>query len=155
MVASGAKIKPGEPGEARGLDTKLIDLQPDDTDSEGYDADDRDPADPESGRCRSTPINQRKAIPANGMRFKAITTVPDLAPSHAPGSSGSAGTAILSSTKAMESSSENAIPAAARCPCGRSPGCMPCRWRRGRASYRRAMALFWLCYRKPRQVSVA
>jgi hypothetical protein len=58
-------------------------------------------------------MNQRNAIPANGMMFGATTTVPELVLSHAPGSNGSAGTEIRSSTNAIASSTENRIPATA------------------------------------------
>src|SRR5258708_19384868 len=41
-------------------------------------------------RSRSTPMNHRKATPANGTRFNATAIVPVSVVSHAPASSGSA-----------------------------------------------------------------
>src|SRR4051794_36823653 len=50
-------------------------------------------------RSRSTPINHKKATPANGMRFSASATVLAFEASQAPDSNGSAGTERRSSQK--------------------------------------------------------
>ena len=54
-------------------------------------------------RSRSTPMNHRKAIPANGMRFRATATAVRRreSASHAPATSGWAGTETRSSTSAV------------------------------------------------------
>ncbi len=52
-------------------------------------------------RSRSTPMNQRKAIPANGSRCRARLTVFRSPESHAPASCGFAGTEIRISTRLM------------------------------------------------------
>src|SRR5262249_26513716 len=58
-------------------------------------------------------MNHKKAIPAKGTRFSANATVFELVLSHAPGSSGSAGTEMRKSQKATISSAEKRIPATA------------------------------------------
>ena len=54
-------------------------------------------------RSRSTPMNYKKAMPANGMRFSAIATAVRRrgSVSHAPAAPGWAGTESLSSTNAL------------------------------------------------------
>jgi hypothetical protein len=64
-------------------------------------------------RSRSTPINHRKAMPANGSRCSARLTVFQLTASHVPASCGLAGTDIRMSTRLMMSRVENTIPATA------------------------------------------
>ena len=66
-------------------------------------------------RSRTTPMNQRKAMPANGSRFKARSTAFRLEPSasQSPASFGSLGRARRTSTIAAMSSPEKAIPATA------------------------------------------
>src|SRR6516165_10624753 len=64
-------------------------------------------------RSRSTPINQRNAIPANGTKLSASAMVLELVRSHEPGSCGSAGTEIRRSEKAAIRRKENSIPAIA------------------------------------------
>jgi hypothetical protein len=64
-------------------------------------------------RSRSTPINHRKATPANGTRFNAIVIALVSVPSQAPGSSGSAGIEVRISHRIDSRSSEKAIPAMA------------------------------------------
>src|SRR5436305_2714671 len=66
-----------------------------------------------SSRSRSTPIDHRKATPANGTRFKASVIRLVLATSHAPESSGSSGIDGRSSAKIANINSENTIPATA------------------------------------------
>ena len=66
-------------------------------------------------RSRSTPMNHRKAIPANGMRFRATATAvrrPGSA-SQAPAIPGWAGTETRSSTSAVIRSKPKMIPAIA------------------------------------------
>ena len=66
-------------------------------------------------RSRTTPMNQRKAMPANGTKFSATATAalfPESV-SHAPVPPGLAGTEILSSTSAVAMSTEKMIPATA------------------------------------------
>jgi hypothetical protein len=66
-------------------------------------------------RSRSTPTNQRNAIPANGTRFRATATAfrrPESL-SHWPALPGSAGVDSLSRISEAAVSSANAIPAAA------------------------------------------
>ena len=65
-------------------------------------------------RSRSTPINHRKAIPANGTKFNATVTALVSVASHAPGSSGSAGIEVRSNHRINNMSSEKAIPAMPR-----------------------------------------
>jgi hypothetical protein len=64
-------------------------------------------------RSRTTPMNQRKAMLANGTSRRAASTelLRREFESHAPASAGSAGTATLISTIAVRSSTEKAIPA--------------------------------------------
>src|SRR6516162_375616 len=64
-------------------------------------------------RSRSTPMNHRNAIPANGTRLIASATVFDSELSHAPGSRGSSGTEFLNNNKAPRRSTENIMPAIA------------------------------------------
>ncbi len=66
-------------------------------------------------RSRSTPMNQRKAIPANGTRFSAIVTAVRCADwvSHEPAAAELAGTETLSSTSDEMRSTEKTIPATA------------------------------------------
>jgi len=66
-----------------------------------------------ASRSRSTPINHRKATPANGTRFNATVTARVSVASHAPGSSGSAGIEVRSSQRINSRSSEKTIPAMA------------------------------------------
>ena len=76
-------------------------------------------------------MNHKKAMPANGMRFSAISTAARRpgSVSHAPGTRGPAGTESLSSTSAAVKSTEKTIPATAAAPGVRSglPACNgPC-----------------------------
>ena len=66
-------------------------------------------------RSRSTPMNHRNAIPANGTRFSATTTAVRRAESdsHSPATLGLAGTETRSSTSAVIRSTEKRIPATA------------------------------------------
>ena len=66
-------------------------------------------------RSLSTPMNHKKAIPANGMRFSAIATAARRreSVSHEPGTAGSAGTETLSNTSATSRNTEKMIPATA------------------------------------------
>src|SRR6266516_2497070 len=66
-------------------------------------------------RSRSTPMNHKKAMPANGTRFSAITTAARRpgSVSHAPATPGWAGTESLSSTSAAIRNTENTTPATA------------------------------------------
>ena len=66
-------------------------------------------------RSRITPMNHRKAIPANGTRFSPIATAvlfPESV-SHVPGTADLAGTEILSRTSDEIRSAEKAMPATA------------------------------------------
>src|SRR5438034_914549 len=66
-------------------------------------------------RSRSTPMNHKKAIPANGTRFSATATAARRpgSVSHVPVTPGWAGTESLSSTNAALASTEKTIPATA------------------------------------------
>jgi hypothetical protein len=66
-------------------------------------------------RDRTTPMNQRKAMPANGTKFSAmaIAALFSALVSHAPASPAWGGTEILSSTSAEIMSTEKRIPATA------------------------------------------
>src|SRR6516165_5702467 len=64
-------------------------------------------------RSRKTPMNHRKASPANGTRFNAMATRLELVLSQSPDSSGSVGTEIRSSQKTAKSRTQNRIPAIA------------------------------------------
>src|SRR6516165_5614224 len=64
-------------------------------------------------RSRKTPMNHKKASPANGTRFNATATRLELVLSHSPGSNGSVGTEIRSSQKTARSNTQNKIPAIA------------------------------------------
>ena len=66
-------------------------------------------------RSRITPMNHKKAMPANGTRFSAITTAVrrPASVSHVPGAPGWAGTDSLSSTSAVIRNAEKPIPATA------------------------------------------
>jgi hypothetical protein len=66
-------------------------------------------------RSRTTPMNHKKAIPANGTRFSANAMVArcDVSVSHAPWVAASDGAEMIRSTRARPSSSEKTIPAAA------------------------------------------
>ena len=66
-------------------------------------------------RSRSTPMNHRNAIPANGTRFSATSTAVRRAESdsQSPATLGSAGTEIRSSTSAVIRNTEKTIPATA------------------------------------------
>jgi hypothetical protein len=58
-------------------------------------------------------MNHKKAIPANGNRFRARLTVSEERASQSPASCGLAGTEIRTSTKLVMSNTENKIPAIA------------------------------------------
>jgi hypothetical protein len=64
-------------------------------------------------RSRRTPMNHRKAIPANGTRFNPSATGVRIRTEPQPGSWGSAGTEIHSSQNAATVNKENSIPAMA------------------------------------------
>jgi hypothetical protein len=64
-------------------------------------------------RSRSTPMNHRNAIPANGTRLTARATELDSDLSHDPGSCGSSGTESLNSQKTRIKMMEKSIPAIA------------------------------------------
>src|SRR5579872_1127744 len=64
-------------------------------------------------RSRSTPMNHRKATPANGRRFSARGMDFPLLESHVPSSNGVAGAETRMSTRLMMSRIENTIPAIA------------------------------------------
>lgn len=64
-------------------------------------------------RSRSTPMNQRKAIPAKGTRFSASATFHDCPPSHSPGSRGCRRSVCRTSETATSSRTENRMPATA------------------------------------------
>lgn len=64
-------------------------------------------------RSRSTPMNQRNAIPANGTRLTERDTVPELSRSHALASIGRTGTECRSSRRLIISKAENMMPATA------------------------------------------
>src|SRR5262245_23959148 len=58
-------------------------------------------------------MNQRKATPANGIRLSARATVPELFVSHAPESSGSAGTERRNRPRTTTRRTEKMMPATA------------------------------------------
>jgi hypothetical protein len=62
-------------------------------------------------RSRSTPMNHKKAMPANGTRFSARAIVLELAFSQAPASSGSARTESRNHKRTAIRRTENWIPA--------------------------------------------
>src|SRR5215469_16219648 len=64
-------------------------------------------------RSRSTPMNHKNAIPANGTRLSARATASEFPLSHDPGSRGSAGTERRSSQNTTMSKIANRMPAIA------------------------------------------
>lgn len=77
-------------------------------------------------RSRITPINHKKAIPENGIRFKARLTLAELSASQFPSACGLAGTESFIRTRLINSKTENRIPAiaAARGVVRLARGCM-------------------------------
>ena len=74
-------------------------------------------------RSRTTPMNHKKAMPAKGTRFSAMTTARRRAGSvsHAPDVAGSEGAETVMRMRARPSSSEKRMPAAAAARGVRSP----------------------------------